>query len=132
MIEDKLEDVIHHIIRAAVWKKEYAAYHRKREEEWKIEQKRREETERLARIEKQRISQLEEGYKKWLRHKELSECRRLENSSAADTREAFASTVPGKGAYYSSLSCIPANFIRCFNNPVLSGLFPWIGTEIRA
>jgi hypothetical protein len=73
LIEDKLEDVIHQLIRAAAWKKEYAEYHRKREEEWKIEQKKREEKERLVRIEKQRISQLEEGYKKWLYHKELSE-----------------------------------------------------------
>ncbi|MBB6481538.1 hypothetical protein [Spirochaeta isovalerica] len=72
-IEDRLESVIHQIIRAAAWKKEYVAYHKKREEEWQRRQKEQAEKDRLARIEKQRISQLEDGYKKWRYHKELSE-----------------------------------------------------------
>jgi len=72
-IEDRLESIIHQIIRAAAWKKEYSAYHKKREEEWRIEQEKQIEKDRLARIEKQRISLLEDGYKKWRYHKELSD-----------------------------------------------------------
>jgi hypothetical protein len=72
-IEDKLVDIMHHLIRAAAWKKEYEARRKKREEENRIEREKQVERDRLARIEKQRISELETGFKKWLYHKEMSE-----------------------------------------------------------
>ena len=73
LIKDKLKDIIHQIIKAAAWKKEYAAYHKKREEEWRIQQEKQAEKDRLARFENQCITHLEDGYKKWRYHKELSE-----------------------------------------------------------
>ena len=72
-IESRIQEIIRQLIYAAAWNKEYDAYHKKRAEEWRIEDEKRAERERLARLERERISRLEAGYKKWIYHKELSD-----------------------------------------------------------
>jgi hypothetical protein len=72
-IESRIHEIIHQFIYAAAWNKETAAYHMKREEEWRIEEDQRAEKERLASLERERVSRLETGYKKWMYHKELSD-----------------------------------------------------------
>ncbi|MBF9018634.1 MULTISPECIES: hypothetical protein [unclassified Oceanispirochaeta] len=71
--EDKLVDIMHRIIRAAAWKKEYTALKKKREEKWQIEKMRQVEKDRINRIDKQRVSNLTDGFKIWLYHKDMTE-----------------------------------------------------------
>jgi hypothetical protein len=70
-LEDQLNGIIEGLFTAAAWEHERNARVKKREEEWAIELAKREERERLARINGHRIAMLENGLEQYSRYLKL-------------------------------------------------------------
>lgn len=115
-IEDKIFDIMHHLIRAAAWKKEYSAFKQKLEEERLIEANKRAERDRLNRIDEERISQLESGFKKWVYHKQMTEyVESVKSKYISENGEPsadFAEWVKWADKYLSGLNPLKGDFSK--------------------
>jgi hypothetical protein len=71
-LEERLNDVMASFIFSSAWKKEDTERRKKEEEEWKRREAIKQERERFAKIEKQRVVNLKRGTERWVQYQNMA------------------------------------------------------------